>query len=53
MFSYDKDTKIVQMRHYFVHLTATGINKGVKKVLRRDKQVPNIINTLFYLYIPL
>jgi len=35
MFNYNKETKSVQMRHYVVRISCSGISKGIKKVGRR------------------
>lgn len=51
MFSYNKEKKIVQMRHYTVLVNNSGINRAVRKVAKPSKSVNIFFIIIFFVII--
>jgi len=40
LLNYNKDTKLIEFRHYTIKLTPVGLNKGIKKIV--TSKIPNL-----------
>lgn len=42
IFAYNQEDETIEFRHYAIKVRTVGLTRGVKKVVRRDKNIPNL-----------